>query len=342
MRTTNQRQSLEGRRPMTDTRPRNRALFVLASIAAVVLAAGRTRAGQRSDVALRLAPTSTLGVTIGNSSSTVHVTKNSIVSFQNNMPGCVVSPHQPSCSIVLGLFLAKLETFTIVSSAGSFTVTNPSIGIAGPLTLVDTGYGFSIPTGTTATSAGTLTGTFADGTPVSPQTFQGTAPLSSALAVQLSLSPQSLVASGTLPFTLTVQGHTVQGSVALAAQGQVPFLNVPPVARAGGDQSVVCAGGRLTRVTLNGSQSTDPDNNIVSFTWLLNGAVIAQGVTATVSLPLGVSVVTLQVRDALGGMGVDTTDVNVELGNDPNCCPLGYNVIVGTSNNDTLVGTEGR
>src|SRR5439155_25870466 len=43
--------------------------------------------------------------------------------------------------------------------------------------------------------------------------------------------------------------------------------NTPPVANAGQDQIVECAGSTGTRVTLSGSASSDPDDDPLTFEW---------------------------------------------------------------------------
>ena len=77
-----------------------------------------------------------------------------------------------------------------------------------------------------------------------------------------------------------------------------PGQNTPPVANAGPDQVVSVQGqAQAATVTLNASGSYDPDGTIVSYQWLENGAPIATGQTASVSLGLGVHTITLRVTD---------------------------------------------
>jgi probable HAF family extracellular repeat protein len=67
----------------------------------------------------------------------------------------------------------------------------------------------------------------------------------------------------------------------------------PPVAVAGPDQTVDCQ----AQVTLDGSTSSDPDNDPLTFEWSLNGTVLGTNAVLTPSLPLGKNVVTLKVSD---------------------------------------------
>ncbi|HWX21348.1 MAG TPA: HYR domain-containing protein [Candidatus Binatia bacterium] len=83
--------------------------------------------------------------------------------------------------------------------------------------------------------------------------------------------------------------------------------NHPPVAVAGSDQTVDCA----AQVTLDGSQSSDPDNDLLTFEWSLGGSVLGTNVTLATSLPLGTNVVTLTVTDSCGASSQATITVRV-------------------------------
>lgn len=72
--------------------------------------------------------------------------------------------------------------------------------------------------------------------------------------------------------------------------------NQPPVANAGTDQLVECTGPSGASVTLDGSGSTDPDGDAITYKWTWNGGT-ADGVNPTISLPLGTTEVTLTVSD---------------------------------------------
>jgi hypothetical protein len=86
------------------------------------------------------------------------------------------------------------------------------------------------------------------------------------------------------------------------------YVNLPPVANAGADQTVECAG---FLVTLDGSGSTDPDGHALTYTW--TGAFgNATGVNPTVTLPLGTTAITLTVHDVEGESSIDTVNVTVE------------------------------
>lgn len=87
-------------------------------------------------------------------------------------------------------------------------------------------------------------------------------------------------------------------------------LNHPPVADAGPDQTVECQGPAGTAVTLDGTGSTDPDGDVLTYTWT-NTFGTASGPTPTVTLPLGVHTITLTVSDGNGGTASDTVVVTV-------------------------------
>ena len=77
--------------------------------------------------------------------------------------------------------------------------------------------------------------------------------------------------------------------------------NEPPVANAGVDQELTDADlDGLEVVHLDGSASTDPDENIQSYSWSVNGEEIATGVNATAELALGTTTLVLTVSDAEG------------------------------------------
>ena len=91
------------------------------------------------------------------------------------------------------------------------------------------------------------------------------------------------------------------------------ILNQPPVANAGADQTVECAAHTGTQVTLNGSQSSDPDGDTLTYTWT-GPFGTATGVNPTVSLPHAGSphTLTLTVSDGKGGTATDQVTITVQ------------------------------
>jgi len=89
--------------------------------------------------------------------------------------------------------------------------------------------------------------------------------------------------------------------------------NVPPVADAGSDQMVNCTGVNGTEVTLDGSGSSDPDGDELTYVW--SGPIIGSsvsGMTPTITLPLGTYEFKLTVNDGNGGTESDSVVITVE------------------------------
>ncbi|MGH7600966.1 MAG: immunoglobulin-like domain-containing protein, partial [bacterium] len=90
--------------------------------------------------------------------------------------------------------------------------------------------------------------------------------------------------------------------------------NAPPVADAGDDQTVECASPAGTQVTLDGSGSSDPNNDLLTYTWRENGNIIAGPTTeptAPATLSHGSHTIELTVDDGKGGTDTDEVIVNV-------------------------------
>ena len=83
-----------------------------------------------------------------------------------------------------------------------------------------------------------------------------------------------------------------------------------PVADAGADQTVECAG-TLTSVTLNGTGSTPGSGTINSYTWKEGATTLGTTAMLNVSLPTGSHTITLTVTDTGGGSDSDDVVINI-------------------------------
>lgn len=90
----------------------------------------------------------------------------------------------------------------------------------------------------------------------------------------------------------------------------VAFANTAPVAQAGPDQTVDTNAGGTASVALDGSQSTDPDGDALTFTWTGPFGVL-NGPQANAALGPGTHVLGLTVDDGRGGVAKDTVTVTV-------------------------------
>jgi len=112
-----------------------------------------------------------------------------------------------------------------------------------------------------------------------------------------------------------VTGTKVWASTPQSVWAYEVQTNQPPVANAGVSQTVECSGPNGTLVTLDGSASSDPDNDTLTYTWttytFAGPLGNASGVSPIVTLPLGAIAITLSVSDGHGHTASATTNVTV-------------------------------
>ncbi len=96
--------------------------------------------------------------------------------------------------------------------------------------------------------------------------------------------------------------------------GYSPGCNGPPIADAGADQTVECAGPGGTLVTVDGSNSTDPDGDSLTYTWtgpFPEGGGTVNGVQPIVTLTMGSHTIQLVVSDGEFSSAPDSVVVTV-------------------------------
>ena len=126
----------------------------------------------------------------------------------------------------------------------------------------------------------------------------------------------------------------------------VPSANKPPLADAGPDQTVSAGGACNAAVTLDGTGSTDPDGDVLSYTWT-GPFGTKDGPNPSVILSLGTHSITLSVDDGKGGRASDTVQItvidntppriatppNITVNTDPGMCSAGVTYDVTATDN---------
>ena len=99
-----------------------------------------------------------------------------------------------------------------------------------------------------------------------------------------------------------------------------PFANQPPTAVAGPDQLATVTPGDNAKVSLDGSGSSDPDADPLTYTWtgpFTEGAGTVMGVMPIVTLAPGAHTITLTVDDGTGWMDMDSDTVEIKVNQVP-------------------------
>jgi hypothetical protein len=110
--------------------------------------------------------------------------------------------------------------------------------------------------------------------------------------------------------TLTVKFDSTLNKTETAIATVTVLQNTPPVADAGPDQTVAQTGPQGANVTLDGTGSSDPDNDTLTYYWNWTGGS-AMGPTPTALFPPGNTTVTLRVTDGQFN-ATDTVNIVVQ------------------------------
>lgn len=132
------------------------------------------------------------------------------------------------------------------------------------------------------------------------------------------LSIQVTIPAGTAANTMdevTLTATSEQTSRISDAATLSPYVpENPPIANAGPDQRIECSSQNGTPVVLDGSGSRAPSGGTLVYQWtgpFPEGGGTVSGARPTVTLPLGVSTITLRVNDGIVDSYPDTVLVNV-------------------------------
>ena len=184
---------------------------------------------------------------------------------------------------------ATTSTAFVVSDVPTLTSFSPVSGSAGTEVIV---FGTNLVTATAVT-------------------FNGV----SAVIQSISGAGSSVTAIVPLGATTGLIAVTTSGGTATTP---TDFVVVPsrPIADAGPSQLVECASLTNTPVTLDGSGSSDPDGDSLTYAWtgpFPEGGGTVTGVNPTVTLPLGTSTITLVVNDGQEDSAPSEVDITVFL-----------------------------
>lgn len=109
-----------------------------------------------------------------------------------------------------------------------------------------------------------------------------------------------------------VDGHGVDFDFSTVADS--PLANRPPIANAGPDQSLTSTSVCEVAVTLNGTASSDPDGNLVTWRWLEGKTLWGTGPTLSAKLHhSGTHVLTLSAVDSFGSLSQDSVAITANL-----------------------------
>jgi len=115
---------------------------------------------------------------------------------------------------------------------------------------------------------------------------------------------------GVYTANLTVKFDSTLNKTETATATITVLQNTPPLANAGPDQTVEQTSPQGATITLNGTGSSDPENNTLTYYWNWTGGS-ATGATPTALFPVGNTTITLMVSDGQYN-ATDTVNIAVQ------------------------------
>lgn len=287
---------------------RSAALSLVLATAALMPSAARAQGRVHHDVLLNYDdPHALLTVTVDGKASDLQVTHSSM-----SLSSPDVFCRTASCPFTLNYLAVAFQDFvqplTVGGNAASFPVQTPWVVIHGPIAVTKNGPQIVIPEGTPAEMSAFLSGGTSD-QQITPGFRTQSSGTLSPIVIGLDAERELATIDGTFDFSFTVLGTTVPSSARFTSSNLSSFVNLPPVANAGPDLSFVCP----QVVTLDGSASTDPENNISFYDWDAGstGHVSGGGPRQQLFFGAGQTTVTLTVTDVYNSTSTDTMVVTV-------------------------------
>jgi len=178
------------------------------------------------------------------------------------------------------------------------------VGIIAPLAaiqtqgILDAGQNQQAKTGQTVNFNGTTTDNASTIVQVTWNFGDGSTSVNGSSATLLNTTVHTYSTAGVYNATLTVKFDSVLNKTETDNVTITVVQNLPPIANAGSDQIVEQTSQQGALVTLNGTGSSDPNNDTLTYNWKwTNGS--ATGVSPTALFPPGNTTATLTVSDGL-------------------------------------------
>ena len=135
------------------------------------------------------------------------------------------------------------------------------------------------------------------------------------------------------------EGETQSATVTVNVSA--PVLNTDPVVViSGGDRSISDTDGSAGESVSVSATATDSDGTVVKTEWLVNGAVVATGQTAQITLSDGSNAVRFRATDNSGGSASETVIITVLEPPPPNVAPI-VTIALGNGSYIDAVDTDG-